>query len=317
MSKSFDDCWKYRLLHADARVALSEIPSSSIDCIVTDPPYPVISGGHGGKESKSNTLRPSGMLGKNDGKIFTENDIDIDEWIGECFRVLRENTHIYIFTNFANLCHYMDAIEKAGFTLHNLLVWEKNNATPNRWYMKNCEYIIFARKGEAKPINFCGSKTVLQFANVSSKIHPTEKPLDLLRLLIENSTKEEDIVLDPFGESFSTVVAALQCNRRAISFELDETYFQRGHERVLDFCDHPQTLITPKDAPRLSQTQAVILHALEVLPDGYYTVKELASQTDLPSSVVSGCIPSLYSMGLIDKEGNPIKVKLKKEESES
>ena len=120
-----------------------------------------------------------------------------------------------------NLEHYLTEIRKVGFEIHNLLIWEKNNATPNRWYMKNCEYIIFARKGAAKPINDCGSKTVLQFKNVKDRIHPTEKPIDLLELLITNSTLPGDTILDPFGGSFSTALAAIKTGRKAISFEID------------------------------------------------------------------------------------------------
>ena len=111
---------------------MAELPDTSIDCIITDPPYPTISGGHGGVNSASDANRPSGMLSKNDGKIFAENDLDISQWIGECYRVLKPDTHIYVMTNFLNLQHYMEEMEKAGFVLHNLLIWEKNNATPNR-----------------------------------------------------------------------------------------------------------------------------------------------------------------------------------------
>lgn len=175
------------------------------------------------------------MLSKNDGKIFTYNDLKISNWIKECYRVLKNETHIYIMTNFLNLEEYMQEIRNAGFELHNLLIWEKNNATPNRWYMKNCEYIIFARKGAAKPINNCGTKTVLQIKNVKNKIHPTEKPTELLRIFIENSTNENQIILDPFGGSMSTALAALQTNRRCISFEIDKDYYTIGLERINNF----------------------------------------------------------------------------------
>ena len=237
----------------DALIGFQELPNESIDCIITDPPYEVIGGGHGGEDSSSQAQRPGGMLSKNDGKIFAHNDLKISSWINECYRVLKNETHIYIMTNMLNLEEYMREVRAAGFDIHNLLIWEKNNATPNRWYMKNCEYIIFARKGAAKPINNCGTKTVLQVKNVKDKIHPTEKPTELLRIFIENSTNEGDTILDPFGGSMSTALAALQTNRKCISFEIDENYYNVGLERLNNFDPTTDTIITEVKKKELTE----------------------------------------------------------------
>lgn len=302
----------YCLKNIDALIGMAELPDTSIDCIITDPPYPTISGGHGGVNSASDANRPSGMLSKNDGKIFAENDLDISQWIGECYRVLKPDTHIYVMTNFLNLQHYMEEMEKAGFVLHNLLIWEKNNATPNRWYMKSCEYIIFARKGQAKPINFCGSKTVLHFDNVKDKIHPTEKPVDLLRLLIENSTKKGQTVLDPFGGSFSTAFAALQCERNVVSFELDEEYYNAGMKRIEGFSES-DICTTEKEAPSLTAVQQTVMNTLNAHPNQLYSAQELSELTGLSRQTCSGCFGPLYSAGLIEKsEDKPVKVKITK-----
>lgn len=276
---------------------IKNIKNESIDCIITDPPYEVISGG---TPDNKDVNRPSGILSKNDGKIFEYNNIDIECWIDECYRVLKNNTHIYIMTNFLNLQHYMSAIQKAGFNIHNLLVWEKNNATPNRWYMKNCEYIIFARKGEAKPINNCGSKTVMKFDNVKNKIHPTEKPVDLLRTLIENSTNINDTVLDPFGGSMSTAYAAIICGRNAISYELDEKYYNVGKKR-LEEIQEKDIKIKVVNKKRLTPNQEIILNFLKDNSQSYFTSKEISEKTTLPLATCSGCITPLYSSGYIDK----------------
>ena len=136
-------------------------------------------------------------------------------------------------TNVLNLEHYLTLARETGFSLHNVLIWEKNNCTPNRWYMKNCEYVLFLRKGRAKKINNVGSKTVHQFNNiVGSKLHPTEKPVDLLQFYIANSSNEGDIVLDPFMGSGSTGVAAKNLGRDFIGIELDENYFKIAQERI-------------------------------------------------------------------------------------
>lgn len=286
------------------------IPDNSIDCIITDPPYEVISGGAQENEYVS---RPTGILAKNDGKIFSFNNIDISTWIPECYRVLKESTHIYIMTNFMNLEHYLCEIRKVGFEIHNLLIWEKNNATPNRWYMKNCEYIIFARKGAAKPINNCGSKTILQFKNVKDRIHPTEKPLDLLELLITNSTLPGDTVLDPFGGSFSTTLAAIKSGRKAISFEIDENFFTLGKERLDNFDPNNIEIIAPKIKP-LTPNQEIILKVLQNNPDKDFSGAELGTITGLSSRTCSGCITPLCSSNYAEKTNNssPYRIRLKK-----
>lgn len=217
------------LMHDDAIEVLKRLESESFDLIITDPPYRTISGGH--DETKSNV--PSGMLAKNDGKIFKYNNIKFSDYIGELYRVLKNNSQAYFFTNFLNLQELMIELQKVGFKLHNLLVWEKDNATPNRWYMKNCEYVIFARKGKAKAINNKGCKTVQQFKNIiGNKIHETEKPLDLLQNYILNSSQPDDWILDPFGGSGSTMAAALTTNRKCFSCEIDEKYIPRIRERI-------------------------------------------------------------------------------------
>lgn len=215
------------LAKGDVRDILPRIDSESMNLICTDVPYPVISGGSGSKGA------PSGMLSKNDGKIFTHNDIRFDEYFGELYRILRNDSQAYFFTNFINLQKMMDELQRAGFKLHNLLVWEKQNATPNRWYMKNCEYVIFARKGKAKSITNAGSKTVHQFDNlIGNKIHETEKPIDLLRMYIRNRTNKGDWVFDPFSGSASTLIAGLCENRKVFGCEIDSTYYTKGKERL-------------------------------------------------------------------------------------
>lgn len=213
----------------DCLELIKDIPDESIDLIVTDPPYRVISGGKPNKP-----YQPSGILSLNDGKIFQFNNIDAKLWFPELYRVLKNGSHCYVMTNLLNLKKYMELSEENGFKIHNLLVWEKNNATPNRWYMKNCEYVLFLRKGKAKSINNFGSKTVHRFDNIiKNKNHPTEKPVDLMEFYIYNSSNENDLVLDPFMGSGSVGVACQNINRNFIGFEIDEKYFNIAKERLL------------------------------------------------------------------------------------
>lgn len=212
-----------RLLCADMRHVF--IPP--VDLIVTDPPYRVISGGVTGPD------RPTGILRSNDSRIFQHNDIAFADYLPQLYRVLRDPGHLYLMVNFFNLEEALAATRQAGFDIHNLLVWHKNTVTPNRWYMKNCEYVIFARKGKAVSINDCGSKTVHSYTNpTGDRDHPTQKPVDLMRLYIENSSQPGDLVLDPFMGSGSTGVAATACGRRFLGIEMDPKYYAVACRRM-------------------------------------------------------------------------------------
>lgn len=216
------------LYHDDCMNVLKNISDNSIDLVVTDPPYKVISGGKPHKKGQ-----PSGMLSKNDGKIFKYNNIKPEVWMPEVYRVLKEGTHCYIMTNTINLEDYLRIARECGFGLHNVLSWEKNNCTPSRWYMKNGEFTLFLRKGKAKAINNLGSKMIHSFDNIiGNKIHPTEKPVELMKFYIENSSNVGDIVLDPFMGSNSTGRACRELDRKFIGIEIDDEYFKVDQEEM-------------------------------------------------------------------------------------
>jgi DNA modification methylase len=212
----------------DARVALPLLATESIDLIVTDPPYRCISGGPGGSGG-----RPAGVLAPNTGRVFEHNDTDLTEVVGDLYRVLRSPGHAYVMTNLLNLFRYRDILVGAGFKVHNLLVWRKQNVTPNRWYMKNGEFILFVRKGPARAIYTPGEKMITDATNpTGNKRHETEKPVDLMERYIRASTKPGEIVLDPFMGCGTTGVAAIRAGRRFLGFELDPKHFETARGRL-------------------------------------------------------------------------------------
>tara|TARA_Y100001937_G_C7076230_1_gene310743 strand:+ start:75 stop:740 length:666 start_codon:yes stop_codon:yes gene_type:complete len=216
-----------KLYNGDCLEVMKLIPDNSVDCIITDPPYKVISGG----QTKTANAFYKGKW-KNNGKIFKHNEVDFNEnFMGEMFRVMKEQSHIYFFTNFLNLNKFLTLFEKSEFYIHNLLVWEKKPVV-NRWYLKNAEYVIFAKKGKAKSINNKGSKTVHKFDVPKNKTHPTQKPIDLIEYYIKNSTNENDTVLDMFMGSGTTGVACCNTNRDFIGIELDKHYFKIAEQRI-------------------------------------------------------------------------------------
>lgn len=177
-----------------------------------------------------------GNLKAGDKKANIHNDIKFSEWLPELYRVMKTPSQLYVFVNDKNLQDILNESYKAGFRLHNVLVWKKNNCTPNRWYMKNCEFIVFLHKGKSFPIANLGSNQFLEFENIAgkNKLHPTQKPVDLIKVLIENSSKEGDLVLDPFCGSGSTLVSSKKLNRNYIGYDIDPTYSAIAEQRTLD-----------------------------------------------------------------------------------
>lgn len=220
------------IYNKDCLEGMANMTADCVDLIITDPPYKTITGG---RTDNGTSKIPQGILRQHNKPLFKHQmNIKISSWIGELYRVLKSGGQCYIFINALNMKELLVESEKVGFKLHNILVWEKNNCTPSQFYMKNCEYVLFLRKGRAKWINdIGGSKTVHQFNNIiGNKNHPTEKPVDLLTFYIKNSSEEGDVVFDPFMGSGSTMIAALRTNRQFIGYELDEQYYDVASRRI-------------------------------------------------------------------------------------
>lgn len=199
------------------------------DLAVTDPPYRwnFTTGGRAKNDVFAKKWQGS-ISGKDIVKAsLNYNNVDFQQWMPVVFESLTPNSHCYVMTNDKNLQSALNAATYAGFKLHNVLAWKKNNCTPNKWYMKNLEYIIFLYKGKAFPINNLNSAQLIEVKNIPGKTkrHPTEKPVGLLKFLIENSSAEGQHVLDPFMGCGSTGVAAVELNRAFTGIEIDPKYY--------------------------------------------------------------------------------------------
>jgi DNA modification methylase len=198
------------------------------DLVVTDPPYKLESGGNTTGEMKGKfavgTYDNSGSI--------VACDIDWPDFMPLLFDALRGDAHAYVMANNRHVQAMLNAADDSGFRFHNLLVWDKGNATPNRWFMKNCEFTGFFFKGKAKYVNDCGAKQLLYVPQEPYGNHPTPKPVMLMRHYIEQSSKPGQVVLDPFMGVGSTGVAALRSGRKFIGVELDESFFDLACRRI-------------------------------------------------------------------------------------
>ena len=226
---------QYKIYNNNCLEMLKQISNETIDLIIIDPPYPTTKRGNAGN---------TGGLFKNkltiEGKIFKHNDIKPEEYMSELYRVLKDGTHCYIMSNHLNLQKILNCATDNGFKFVKSLIWNKKKKIMGRYYMSQFEYILFFRKGKDKIINNCGTSDILEIPNKKTKdengknIHDTEKPVDLMKILIENSSKANEIVLDCFMGSGSTGVACMNTNRKFIGIELDENYFNIAKNRIDD-----------------------------------------------------------------------------------
>ena len=163
---------------------------------------------------------------------FKQNNLKIQEYLPLLYRVMKKGSHGYIMCNDKNLANFLNQITLEGFKIYKVLIWYKNNAIANSYYMNSHEYIIFFRKGKAKYINNRGTKSVLEFPNPRNKVHPSQKPVDLMKTLILNSTRKGQTVLDFAMGSGSTGVAAVETGRHFIGIEKDLKFFKIAKERI-------------------------------------------------------------------------------------
>ena len=224
-----------KIYNEDCLNGMEEIDDNSIDLLITDPPYPTTKrGGHG----NSGGMCKTDIFNK--GKVFEHNNIKPQQYMPEFYRILKDGSHCYIMSNQVNLYEMLTVAKETGFHFIKSLIWNKGNKIMGQAYMSQFEYILFLRKGKFKKINNCGTSDILNVPNKKTKdengknLHDTEKPIELMKILIENSSQEGELVLDPFMGVGSTAIACINSNRKYIGFELDKTYWETSNTRLLN-----------------------------------------------------------------------------------
>ena len=209
------------------------IENKVVDLIVCDPPYLTTARGNAGNAG--------GMMKKQlslDGKVFNNNSCSVKEWGKRIYSLLKDGGHCYIMTNHKNLIEYLNVLTEYGFHFIKSLIWQKDNKIMGQFYMSQFEYILFFRKGRGIKINNCGTSDILFVPNKKlknpdgSNMHDTEKPVELMKILVENSSKEGETVMDFAMGIGATGIACKQTNRNFIGCEIDETYFKIAEERI-------------------------------------------------------------------------------------
>jgi len=218
------DIWilgKNRLMCGDSTQkenVLRLMDKQEADMLLTDPPYNV--------DYEGKTV--DALKIENDNMTSTEFYNFLLDSFRNMFEVTKCGSSVYVFHADTEGLNFRNAFNAVGFKLAQCLVWVKNTFVMGRQdYQWRHEPILYGWKEGAGHyfINDRKQSTVLEFDKPTRNAeHPTMKPIDLLVYLIKNSSKENDLILDLFGGSGSTLIAAEQVKRRCYTMELDPKY---------------------------------------------------------------------------------------------
>ena len=238
---------------------------NSVDMIFADPPYNLSNGGFSVQAGK----RVNVHKGDWDKSSGLEEDFDFHlSWISACRRVLKPEGTIWISGTYHSIYQCGFALQKEGFRILNDIAWHKPNAPPNigcRCFSASHESLIWACKDKKAKHTFnyldmkqsawkgdfikqpgkqMRSVWMINTAGLSEKKagrHPTQKPLALLDRIILASTKEGDLVLDPFTGSSTTGISAYRLKRSFIGIDRERSYLDLSVERFKEVLNSPQT----------------------------------------------------------------------------
>lgn len=210
------------LLHGDCLDLLPKIPEGSINSIITDPPY-FLGMTHNGQKGVFNDLVICKPFYE---KLFSEYE-----------RVLKPDGCVYFFCDWRSYAFYYPVMYSI-LGVKNMLVWDKKSG-PGNFYSYQHELILFTTKRNA--FNVKGTYSVItgirSFSNGAKKtngekLHPTQKPIELIEKFIKDSTNEGDTILDTFTGSGTTGVACIRTGRKFIGMEIDNGYFEIAGKRI-------------------------------------------------------------------------------------
>lgn len=243
------------LFLGDTLDILKSFKTESVDMIFADPPYFLSNNGitcSGGKMvsvNKGNWDKTKDLKSKHDFNRL---------WIRRCKRILKPNGSIWISGTLHNIYSIGHALEQEGFKIINNITWQKTNPPPNlgcRCFTHSTETILWAQKNDKKARHLFNYQ-LMKEQNGGKQMkdvwtgpltpkkektegkHPTQKPLYLLERLIEASTNEGDLILDPFCGSSSTGIAAKRLGRQFIGVDNEEEYLALSVRRLEKEKDH-------------------------------------------------------------------------------
>jgi site-specific DNA-methyltransferase (adenine-specific) len=221
---------EFRLAQLDAVDWLRSIPSSSVDLAITDPPYESL---EKHRAVGTTTRLKHSKASSNDWFSIFPNS-RFFELFFELFRVLKRNSHFYLFCDPETAFVAKPVAETAGFKFWKPLVWDKKKIGMGYHYRARYEFVLFFEKGKRK-LHDLGLPDIIEAPRIHDG-YPTEKPTAVSEVLISQSSEPGSIVIDPFMGSGSVGCAAVTLGRRFWGNDLSYEALKMTRRRLLDLC---------------------------------------------------------------------------------
>ena len=235
----------YQIMQGDCLEQMKSIPDGSVNLILTDPPYAIMTN----KQSVWRSgMKPINRFEEWDNMTNAQYYRLMYEFGKETFRLATKTATIYIFCACEIFMLVRMALEKAGWYYRMPNYWHKTNPAPvwnGRRPQASVETICMATRTKKNTWNvqnggLCHNLFEYPIVSSSIRIHPSQKPVNLMGELILRSSNPGDTVLDPFMGSASTGVAALQNGRKFIGIEKNDDYFASAKKRLGETMVQPQ-----------------------------------------------------------------------------
>jgi site-specific DNA-methyltransferase (adenine-specific) len=219
---------QFSLNVGDAVSWLESLPDASVDLIVTDPPYESL---EKHRAIGTTTRLKHSKASSNDWFSIFPNT-RFPDFFREAARVLRRNRHLYLFCDAETMFVAKPLGEAAGLKFWKPIVWDKLAMGMGYHYRARYEFVLFFEKGKRK-LNNLGIADILPAKRVIGG-YPTEKPVEIPAILIEQSTQLDELVIDPFAGSGSTGVAALRLGRNFLGNDTCNEAVEVSRRRLLE-----------------------------------------------------------------------------------
>lgn len=221
---------------ADFQAFLAQLQDNSADLILTDPPY-TISRQTGFKNLGQRSVKRL-AVGMDFG-AWDRSLIDLDALCQQSYRVLRQGGTIIVFYDLWKITVLAEALTGANFKQLRFIEWLKMNPVPlnsrSNYLSNSREIAVLAVKGGKPTFHSTYDNGVYRLPiHREKRYHPTQKPLKLIRALIEKHSHPNDLIVDPFLGAGTTAVAAVQTGRRFCGCDIDTEYVKAAEQRVLN-----------------------------------------------------------------------------------
>jgi len=236
----------------DSLILMQEIPDNCIDLVITDPPFAIEF-----KASRANYNRIANRVMEGYNEITAEQYPHFTtKWINEVYRILKDSGSMYVFSGWNNLKDILNALDEAGFITVNHLIWKYQfGVVTRRRFVSSHYHCLYVCKDDKKRKFFPFSRYLPEERGLASgeSLHyrdkedvweikreywhgkiktPTKLPSELVAKILQYSSREGDLIFDPFLGSGQIAVVAQSMGRRYLGFEIVEEYYNFAKQRL-------------------------------------------------------------------------------------